>query len=186
MSSSLLISNITVTVLKITVIDIYYVFIYSVFPLALTSAVQPDKFQHLRARIPLPNIKLGLWCRITWRAAWSVAYICPCITDGPWLDITQLCRWVSADIVKILKVSPRAACCCSWFHLSEDGVPTISSCDLQVCQLQRYHLYICAFEAHSQTSVQWNWQLHSFKYLTFLIGHLIDCRTQWATLLLVL
>ncbi len=54
MSSSLLISNISVTVLKITIID--YVFINSVFSLALNSAVQPDKFQHLRARIPLPHI----------------------------------------------------------------------------------------------------------------------------------
>lgn len=49
MSSMLLISNITVTALKTTVIDVLCIHIFR-FPLALTSPVQPDKFQHFRAR----------------------------------------------------------------------------------------------------------------------------------------
>lgn len=145
MSSSLLISNISVTVLKITIID--YVFINSFFfPLLSTRQFNRTNSNISEQGFLFPiYIKLGPWCRITWRAAWSVAYFCPRVTDGPWLDITQLCRWVCADIVKILKVSPRAACCCSRFHSSEDGVPTISLCELQVCQaanIQFLHLYI--------------------------------------------
>lgn len=55
MSCSLL-TNMRVSVLKMAVIDMLWIHIFHHHPPALTSAVRPDKFQHLRARILLPQI----------------------------------------------------------------------------------------------------------------------------------
>lgn len=145
MSSSLLM-NIKATVLKMVVINILCIYTFNFPPCShlVSSTGQIPTSQSKDSSSP--DLKLSPWCRIAWQAAWSVAYmyICPRVTDGPRLDITQLCRWVSADIVKILKVSPRAACCCSRFHSSEDGVRSISSCDLQVCQAANIlFLHLC-------------------------------------------